>query len=208
MTYHQELMTAAYDRYQRDWSKAEFEAQLSAAERPAVLIGNFNYQVENGGFSQWLGNGYATRENVRLIRVYLSEIPGSEAHAVDVLLDQFWDFCEARGWDDARWSDNAWDALESLKLDDQYYAMNNTFMEKVNEWLVEKFGPKPITEETTARLATELRAMQTSVGLGDDIGYAVEHILKDASTLNRFANLLRSNATAGSALRELCGGNY
>jgi len=86
---HQELMDAAYDRWQESerlgrkylegcdinaydlrrenpelyrayfWTKEDFWAQLSPAEIVAVFTGNLNYQVENGGWLQWHDNGYS-----------------------------------------------------------------------------------------------------------------------------------------------------
>jgi len=63
-SYHQHLMNLAYDRWQKggdleDKSTSEFHAALPKDQLKAVLLGNLNYQVENGGFSQWVFNGYA-----------------------------------------------------------------------------------------------------------------------------------------------------
>ena len=65
----QELMDAAYKRWQDhnesvdnnynlQWDQQQFWDQLSEAEEIAVYVGNLNYQVENGGFQQWVDNGY------------------------------------------------------------------------------------------------------------------------------------------------------
>lgn len=58
---HQELMIEAYDQWKenQDWSSDEFVSRLDYAHRVAVLTGNLNYQVENGGFDQWHFNGYS-----------------------------------------------------------------------------------------------------------------------------------------------------
>lgn len=56
----QALMDQAYSRWQSSrWSREEFWAQLTPKERVAVFVGNLNYQVGNGGFSQWCFNGYS-----------------------------------------------------------------------------------------------------------------------------------------------------
>lgn len=213
-SFHQQLMTAAYDRYEQSWAKAQFEAQLTCAERRAVLVGNMNYQVENGGFGQWLGNGYATAANVTLIRAYLGEMDCQEAGWVDALLAQFQQLCDSRGWNPNHWDDRDGDALDALDLDKQYYHVNSAFMAKFNEYLIGLYGPKPITEETTARLAAELRAMQkmeqdqraADASHSLALAVAIEHVLGSPSSLVRFAYLLRMHATRDSALRELCGG--
>lgn len=51
----QGLMDQAYAKWQADgkkWSYRQFLANLDAVERKAVILGNFNYQVCNGGLQQ------------------------------------------------------------------------------------------------------------------------------------------------------------
>ena len=56
----QDIMNEAYARWQNnDWSQEQFWNQLSYVEKVAVFTGNLNYQVENGGFAQWIDNGYS-----------------------------------------------------------------------------------------------------------------------------------------------------
>ena len=52
----QSLMDYAYEK--RADNKHEFMASLQGVERAAVLLGNLNYQVENGGIQQFVDNGY------------------------------------------------------------------------------------------------------------------------------------------------------
>jgi len=56
----QQHMDSAYDKYRTvDWDK-RYEAEgLTGKEIAATLLGNFNYQVENGGLVQWWDNRYA-----------------------------------------------------------------------------------------------------------------------------------------------------
>jgi hypothetical protein len=54
----QATMTAAYERWTRGEGYDRFLAGLSGAERAAVLLGNLYQQVNNGGFRQWVDNGY------------------------------------------------------------------------------------------------------------------------------------------------------
>ena len=83
----QQLMNAAYDKWQeqgrkceatskaagdvvaRSWTYAQFLRELSVAERRAVMLGNLNYQVENGGFAQWVDNGYASDSGSELLDI-------------------------------------------------------------------------------------------------------------------------------------------
>lgn len=58
----QSLMDEFYDEWRRDHnagkSKWEVLAGFTPAHQIAVIFGNFNYQVENGGIEQWIYNGY------------------------------------------------------------------------------------------------------------------------------------------------------
>lgn len=63
----QPIMDSAFDKLReteffqtRDpITESELLGELEKVERDAYLLGTFNYQVENGGFSQWVNNGYA-----------------------------------------------------------------------------------------------------------------------------------------------------
>ena len=56
----QGLMDGAYHRWQNKEfaSHEEMCEKISPEAKMAVYIGNFNYQVCNGGFLQWVCNGY------------------------------------------------------------------------------------------------------------------------------------------------------
>lgn len=58
------LMDKAYDTWQGSgWSYGEFLSTLDAKSRQAVLLGNMNYQIHNGGVTQWVDNGYGCYAN-------------------------------------------------------------------------------------------------------------------------------------------------
>ena len=65
---HQTLMDSAYNRESEyaktseeiSWSTSHMLMNATELEKTAVLLGNLNYQVENGGFPQWIDNGYCT----------------------------------------------------------------------------------------------------------------------------------------------------
>ncbi len=58
----QTLMDEFYTEWQKEENKGKSKWDvldgLSSAHQIAVVLGNFNYQVENGGISQWIYNGY------------------------------------------------------------------------------------------------------------------------------------------------------
>ena len=87
----------------------------------ATMLGNLNYQVENGGISQWISNGYA--ENtlnhiLRYVRKAVEVVPEAEKflkwlNEVSYRLEKVKDSERYDVLDDEYWED----------LDDQYYEM-------------------------------------------------------------------------------------
>lgn len=77
------LMDAAYETF-GDQTYAAFLSNLPAQQRKAVLIGNLNYQVENGGFGQWILNRYA--DYARDVMLVLREIGTDAAIATESLI--------------------------------------------------------------------------------------------------------------------------
>lgn len=51
-------MTNPYDNWKKNTSREEFLFDLTPYEKLAVIFGNFNYQVQNGVFYQWVFNNY------------------------------------------------------------------------------------------------------------------------------------------------------
>lgn len=124
----QALMNAAYDRYQNGWSKQQFNDQLDAKERIAVFIGNMNYQVGNGGFSQWMYNRYATEETVGLIERKLQEVNSPEAQVVLHLLEIVRRNAVDYGWDLGTMDDD--DEFDG-DIDTEFYKVNEELMRQV-----------------------------------------------------------------------------
>lgn len=83
----QELMDAAYDKWENKSrvTYPEFVSNLSFKEKCAVLTGNFNYQVHNGGIHQWIFNGYAVEIN-RMIDI-LEIIDGQFSNKLQEILE-------------------------------------------------------------------------------------------------------------------------
>ncbi len=75
--FHQELMNQAYAKWKseggiKEMGYNEFVDSLPKNERCAVLLGNLNYQVCNGGWSQWCHNGYCTK--ISMVRIILLDM--------------------------------------------------------------------------------------------------------------------------------------
>ena len=57
-------MDKSYEKNENsNMSREEFLSNLSSYERIAFQFGNLNYQVENGGFTQWYMNEYNVDSN-------------------------------------------------------------------------------------------------------------------------------------------------
>lgn len=52
------IMELAYTKWPKSDGYDDFLFEIGGIEKYVVLIGNLNYQVENGGFTQWADNGY------------------------------------------------------------------------------------------------------------------------------------------------------
>lgn len=67
----QSLVNVAYERWQpgndlAGKSYEDFVGELPDIQARAVAFKNLNYQVHNGGFSQWHGNGYSSDSDIIL----------------------------------------------------------------------------------------------------------------------------------------------
>ena len=111
---HQQFMNQAYKDYEAKAGRQKvsralsdqppisghqnFLISLSEAERFAVVFGNLNYQVENGGFSQWIGNRYYV-DTIEYLREYIAKY-GKQYQAigqVGLILDEVEGMAESFG---------------------------------------------------------------------------------------------------------------
>lgn len=124
----QNLMTIAYDRWESGWSKQDFWDQLNADERFAVFVGNLNYQVENGGFSQWWSNRYAEPEVVGYLLRACERVGTEAALKVGELLKRF--VKATRGKYEDEFSEVEWSEIANVleELDSQYDEVKAQFL--------------------------------------------------------------------------------
>ena len=68
-------MEKSYKKFEKNksWSLDEFYFNLEPLEKRAVALGNLNYQVGNGGFTQWIDNNYAS-VSISALRFIMSEV--------------------------------------------------------------------------------------------------------------------------------------
>lgn len=129
--YHQQLMDEAYNNWKSGWNKRDFYLSLEPKHRAAVVIGNLNYQVENGGFYQWVDNRYA-EDSKDFLYFALKEMGKQEniANTVIELLDKVYDINPLDNDDSEEDYQNPYNIF-----DDKYYEINEDFMKKTEEWL-------------------------------------------------------------------------
>jgi hypothetical protein len=123
---HQRLMDEAYSLWESNpkWSKIQLALNVSPMHRAAVVLGNLNYQVENGGFSQWLYNGYGEGCLKELLLHHLTDVGTEGAKRVAGMVREVLEL------DPERVSGEDTD-----DLDDEYYTMNDQFMVDCEEYL-------------------------------------------------------------------------
>lgn len=135
----QELMDQAYDKWQKhpQMPYNEFLYNLNTKEQQAVLLGNLNYQVGNGGFDQWVSNGYATHgeDVIEVLQLMATPIATELVERLPDLLD-FVDLDQDnRGCDDY-WKDPEDIPSEMMdELANWFYSVNEQFEEEVEEFL-------------------------------------------------------------------------
>lgn len=131
---HQLLMNRAYSKWDDDVvAYSDFIDQLPIEERFAVLLGNLNYQVCNGGFGQWVGNGYAVKI-VQLHHVLIvmdtdsSRAVASDLATIQLMLNK--SGTDFLSWEDAEYSIN--------QMSERYFAGEETLMNEAEVFLAGK----------------------------------------------------------------------
>lgn len=133
-------VSAAYDKWREysDWSYADFLEQLPANDVDAVVLRNFNYQVCNGGFEQWVANGYAS-DSLQLVRMALRRVGGGFADLALKLIGEMADMVDtnarSRGFGPGYWLDDEEHACRICRdLDRRYYRFNKELMADVEAY--------------------------------------------------------------------------
>ena len=145
---HQQLMDEVYDKWRnnKNWDYNDFVGELGIKHALAVLTGNLNYQVENGGFSQWHFNEYSSEAQklLTLLSFYKKEPVVAEVirlveKAVRIIDKYESEIVRVRSqWD---YDDEEIEELENEmqdkldELDDKYYKINDEFMKVMEKIL-------------------------------------------------------------------------
>ena len=128
----QALMNDVYHELQKEENNAKSKwdvlEDFSEAHQIAVVFGNFNYQIENGGISQWIYNGYY-HDDVEKLTGYLETVAKTDERC-RTILDRIYQIeryarevnCDRYGYiDDPEDSGFIGDAIDCDAFDTWYY---------------------------------------------------------------------------------------
>lgn len=144
------------EEYDDECSYAEFIESLSEEDARLVVLGNLNYQVTNGGFSQWVYNEYsdfidlalaATADigtpSAKRLHDLLLEVDGTLSYYEGAMKD----IHEAVKYDYPALDEAKEEIMEMLQdkmhdalgaYDDEYYEFNEQLVVEINQWLMDK----------------------------------------------------------------------
>lgn len=119
----QKLMDGAYEKWQgQKWTYSQFLANLDAKERQAVLLGNMNYQIGNGGVQQWVDNGYALKavDLFDVLKLMGSPRAMEWLAKLEPFVDQYVDLsAKDRGFGQDYWLDKGDDEGDEYQREDE-----------------------------------------------------------------------------------------
>lgn len=129
-TFHQKVMDQAYDRWKQGTHYRGFLLSLGRLHRDAVVLGNLNYQVQNGGFSQWVENDY--HEGAEYLVYALRAMDTELARKVLTMVEEALRLL-IEDSDDYDGEDRALDVSD--RLSNEFYALNGDFLKECSTYL-------------------------------------------------------------------------
>lgn len=145
MPKHNEELQAVMDRCYEwcrkcgyDMSYGQFLKSLRDNDRAVVTCGNLNYQVENGGFNQWLDNRYDS--GAPYLLAMCDEIASPATKQVAELVREA---MRRNDVNNRMFESNAFDPIDEDylsmdSLDESYYAISDQFLTDVAAWYATK----------------------------------------------------------------------
>lgn len=122
------------------WDQKQFYhavmMNLSGEHALACVLGNLNYQVENGGFVQYLDNGYAEAADW-FMRSAFDNLDTESTKIVSTLVGRF--YSRLGLYYMTRYSEYE-DYPDFDDLDTEFYTVNEQFMADVEVYLQSKVG--------------------------------------------------------------------
>lgn len=158
-----ELLQAADVKYaeNKDKHKDQMLPLLTPMEQLAVILANLNYQIENGGIKQYIGNQYNTATRVDALEFVFraSDVPEFNAYIV-FMRNELIPFLRAALEYDDESLDDVWEdgncvevgdlTIRGEKIDEQYYAFENRL--DASQAIIDRWNENisPVRELTVA----------------------------------------------------------
>lgn len=137
-------MDNAYDTWNSNISRDQFLNNLTYYEKVAVIFGNLNYQVENGGFSQWYENDYY--DDYEFLYTFINKSNYKNKYEFLNLLDNVnYVITAIKNLDSSNdWYDeDKQTRLKTLDMyDKEYYNLENSWKEFFQNYLIENIPEK------------------------------------------------------------------
>lgn len=137
-------MDNAYDTWNSNISRDQFLNNLTYYEKVAVIFGNLNYQVENGGFSQWYENDYY--DDYEFLYAFINKSNYKNKYEFLNLLDNVnYVITAIKNLDSSNdWYDeDKQTRLKTLDMyDKEYYNLQNSWKEFFQNYLIENIPEK------------------------------------------------------------------
>ncbi len=138
----QHLMNEAYAQWKDTLTYERWLEIIGPVRRKAVLLGNLNYQVHNGGFNQWVDNAYGL--HAMDVLEILGEIDTNNSLEVSEMIEQICPYINfesvPEGFGANYWrtdENNDWCMGNTIadSIDEQYYSINDDLMEDIEVFL-------------------------------------------------------------------------
>ncbi len=133
------VMDKSYEKWEAGVNRNCFLEKLTNYEKLAVIFGNFNYQVENGGLFQWNDNDYS--KDLDALYDFLDDCDYEQKDKFKQILD---DFSYVKTAIEELEPNNDWynedceTRLQSLKYyDNDYYAIKDNWKNYFEKYLID-----------------------------------------------------------------------
>lgn len=154
------------------WSMAEWLDTLSEIEKFAVAAGKFNYQVEDGGWGQWMFNGFM-KDTTEILVEFLPMLPQTEGvKVVKDFIDRLYALAEKHEWGEGEYLS---DEVEEYGCD-ECGGDGTNYNEETEEWedCEECGGEGYFEEDKYVAHADELYKAVDPANSFDDLYYSVK----------------------------------
>jgi len=139
--YWQNVMNEIYDYWgeNRQLSKSELLQNLFPHQRRLLILGNLNAQICNGGFSQWICNGYYQPRTIEPIFDALKQIKTKAGEDVLKIVQEIHDILEEDYTYNKNLRDYEYDPNFDTEDNDIWYGNDIEYFDKIYYKIQEQF---------------------------------------------------------------------